>query len=78
LRIFFNPLAQQQAQSYYLFFDADEFLITVTKTETGWWYGYKDIPDPQNTEVKAGYFPSNYVQVVEEFKEEGKNIFSSY
>jgi hypothetical protein len=55
----------------YLFFKPDEFIITTYKMPTGWWYGYKDSADPTSKDLKLGFFPSNYVQVIEEFPEEG-------
>jgi len=64
----------QQNQSnatQYLFFGPDEFLITTYKMPTGWWYGYKDTGDANPTNVVQGFFPSNFVQVIEEFPEEG-------
>lgn len=53
----------------YLYFDADEFLVTTYKFPNGWWYGCKDASDFSN--AKFGYFPSNYVQVIEEYDDEG-------
>ena len=58
---------QQTASTQYLFFDADEFIITTYQSESGWWAGYKDTGDG-NSAQKLGYFPSNYVQVIETYE----------
>ncbi len=59
----------------YLFFDADEFIITTYQSESGWWAGYKDTGDG-NAAQKLGYFPSNYVQVIETYEVPTSNRFS--
>jgi len=56
--------------TYYLLFGPDEFIITTYKMPTGWWYGYKDTGNADATQGTQGFFPSNFVQVVEEFPEE--------
>lgn len=65
---------QSEAQSQYLFFGPDEFLITTFQYENGWWFGYKDTEEGIENK-KTGYFPSNYVQVIEEFSYESNSIF---
>lgn len=60
--------SQQQAQTQYLYFGADEFLITVQAHENGWWYGFKDTNSNDPKDYKFGFFPSNFVQVIEKFE----------
>lgn len=61
-----NP-ENASADTQYLFFDADEFIITTYQNDNGWWAGYKDTGDA-NAPQKLGYFPSNYVQVIETYE----------
>jgi len=62
-----NKNQEQSQQTQYLFFEPDEFIITTYMNETGWWYGYKDLGDTSTNQQNMGYFPSNYVQVIEEY-----------
>lgn len=62
-----DPKSENPENTQYLFFDADEFIITTYQNESGWWAGYKDTGDG-NAAQKLGYFPSNYVQVIETYE----------
>jgi len=59
--------SQNTQDTQYLFFDADEFLITTYQNESGWWCGYKDTGDGGSAQ-NLGYFPSNFVQVIEVYE----------
>lgn len=69
-----DKTAQNASSTNYLFFEADEFIITTYQNESGWWAGYKDTGDgaaPQS----LGYFPSNFVQVIEVYEVPTSNNF---
>jgi len=61
---------QTENQTQYLFFEPDEFIITTFMYENGWWYGYKDLGETTPSQQNMGYFPSNYVQVIEEYEQQ--------
>ncbi len=65
-----NQTQQGENQTQYLSFEPDEFIITTFKYENGWWYGYKESENASTIE-KLGFFPSNYVQVIEEYEQLG-------
>ena len=69
-----EPAKAQDSSSDYLYFGADEFLITTYQFPNGWWYGYKDTTDL--SKAKFGYFPSNFVQVIEEYHDDGNEGWS--
>ena len=66
---------QPQAQTQYLFFGPDEFLITSQTTDSGWWYGYKDTNSANPKDYKFGFFPSTFVQVIEKYENQMGTLF---
>ena len=52
---------EEENKTKYLFFRKGEILLTKNCFENGWWYGEK--------QEDEGYFPSNFVRVVEDEKE---------